>query len=138
MDAVLDAVEAYITTLPSARYELVRRERFCIEFRRGAWRGKWLDPSILVPKFMAIDRFDAGTWPTLLRVTALPSPGTFEIALLRDVRMPNGLPLKTPHHEMGDLVFSRETEGLIEYLTSFLHLPVRPDVRREAPRSNED
>lgn len=136
LEAVLDAVEAYCTTLADARYELGKRERFCLEFRRGAWRGKWLDPDVQVPRFFGIDRFNITTWPTILRVTALPSPTAFDIRLRREVAMPNGLPLKPAHRAVGGAAFDRETEGLIEYLTSFLHLSAKPDVRQETQTSN--
>ena len=131
LDAVLDAVEAYFTTLPAGRYQLVRRDRFCVEFRRGAWRSRWFDASAMVPRFLAIDRRDVCTWPTVMAVTALPSPTTFDMSVQRDVRMPNGLPLQPAHREAGLAAFTEETDGLVAYLAEFLRLPQRPDVTME-------
>ncbi len=136
LEAVIDAVEAFCTTLSPVRYEPVKRERFCIEFRRGAWRSKWLDPAVQVPKFTGINRLDVNTWPTLLRVTTLPSPDAFQITLLRKIQMPNGLSLQQPHYELGETAFNRETESLVMYLVSFLKLAERPDVTRDK-RSEE-
>jgi hypothetical protein len=128
LEAVLDAVEAYFTTLAPGRYKLEHRERFCVEFRRGAWRTRWLDSSAFVPRFTGIDRRDVATWPTLLTVTALPSLTAFEITVQRDVQMPNGLPLQEGHQGVGASTFTAETDGLVDYLAEFLKLPERPDV----------
>jgi hypothetical protein len=128
LEAVLDAVEAYFTTLAPGRYKMERRERFCLEFRRGAWRGRWLDSESLVPRFSGINRRDVATWPTLMTVTALPSPTAFEITVQRHVQMPNGLPLTEGHQGVGEATFTAETNGLVDYLAVFLKLPQRPDV----------
>jgi len=128
LEAVLDAVEAYFTTLAPVRYRMERRERFCIEFRRGACRGRLFDSTSRVPRFSGIDRRDVTTWPTFLTVTALPSPTSFEIMVQRDVQLPNGLPLTDAHRGIGESVFIAETNGLVDYLAEFLKLPHRPDV----------
>lgn len=130
LEAVLDAVEAFFTTLSPERYRLTQRERFCCEFRRGAWRRRWFDASARVPRFLGIDRRNVATWPTLLTVTALPSPETFELTVHHNVQLPNGLPLAAGHREAGSTAFDQELDGLVEYLKTFLKLPVRPDVRR--------
>ncbi|MGB9624192.1 MAG: hypothetical protein ACPMAQ_04960 [Phycisphaerae bacterium] len=135
LEAVLDAVEAYFTTLAPARYRMERRERFCIEFRRGAWRGRLLDSSSLVPRFSGIDRRDVATWPTFLTVTALPSPTSFEIMVQRDVQLPNGLPLTEAHRALGEAAFAAETNGLVDYLAEFFKLPHRPDVADASKRT---
>jgi len=131
LEAVLDAVEAYFTTLCPGRYQVVRRERFCLEFRRGAWKRRLLDSSAIVPRFLGIDRRDITTWPTLLSVTTLPAPTTFEVTLQRHVQMPGGLALQPAHYEAGTAAFDRESDGLVGYLAEFLKLPSRPVVRAE-------
>ena len=128
LEAVLDAVEAYFTTLSPGRYTLERRERFCLEFRRGAWRGKFFDRAVLVPKFLGIDRRDVTTWPTQMAVTARPAPEAFAMSVQRDVQMPNGLPLRGRHHDEGTAAFDAEMAGLVDYLAEFLKLADRPDV----------
>ncbi len=128
LEAVLDAVEAYFTTLSPGRYRLARRERFCLEFRRGSWKRRLLDHSAIVPRFTGIDRRDVATWPTLMTVTTLPSPSSFEVTVQRDVQMPDGLPLQDGHQASGAAAFEREMSGLVAYLEEFLHLPARPDV----------
>lgn len=131
LEAVLDAVEAFFTTLSPGRYQTVRRERFCLEFRRGAWRRRLLDPDALVPRFTGVDRRDVATWPTLMTVTTLPSPASFEVAVQRDVQMPSGLPLQDGHQVAGAAAFDGEMDGLVGYLSEFFKLPDRPDVSGE-------
>lgn len=134
LESVLDAVEAYFTTLAPGRYKLERRERFCLEFRRGAWRGRLFDPESRVPKFSGINRRDVTTWPVLMTVTALPSPTSFEMMVQRDVQMPNGLPLNEAHQEIGESTFTAETNGLVDYLAVFLKLAQRPDVAEDSKK----
>jgi hypothetical protein len=131
LEAVLDAVEAYFTTLPAGRYELVKRERFCLALRRGAWRRGLFDPDKHVPKFLGIDRREVPTWPVELTVTTRPAPSEFDVIVEREVRLPNGLPLRPAHRDAGTNHFDAETAGLVEYLTEFLKLREQPAVRTE-------
>jgi hypothetical protein len=129
LEAVLDACEAYFTTLDPGRYKLLERNRFSLEFRRGAWRERFLEPGAYVPKFFAVNRTDVTTWPVNLTITARPSPNEFEMTVERQAKLPSGLPLQPGHKEVGQKAFDDETTGLVEYLAEFLKLDEQPDVK---------
>jgi len=86
-DKTMEVLEAFFTSYPGGDYTRELREKYKLEFRRGAWRRKITSLGTLVPDRLVKGRFNQ--WPVIVRVMVRPAPAVSIIAIEYRLYMPS-------------------------------------------------
>ena len=126
-DKLMDVLEAFFASYPGGDYACERRERYRLEFRRGLWKKSLLGLGQLVPDRLVKGQFNR--WPTIVRVLARPSPGTYAITIRYEIHLPRSVPaLATSVQASVGQHARKELEDLANYLADCAGLDEKPQV----------
>jgi len=127
-DKLLEVLEAFFASYPGGDYSCERRERFRLEFRRGAWKKSLFGVGPLVPERLARGQFSR--WPVIVRVLARPAPDSFTVTMRYELHLPKSVPSLVPEVQSSvDLYIRRELDDLARYLAECVGLDEPPTVK---------
>jgi len=126
-DKLMEVLEAFFCSYPGGDYSCESRQRFKLQFRRGAWHKSLLGLGDFVPDRLIPGQFNR--WPVLVHVLSRPSPEVYRVTVRYELHLPKWVPSLIPEVQASvDLHIRQELLDLSTYLAECIGLPQPPAV----------